>query len=107
MLIGSFSGIPYREFAAAMAPVALDGLLVVVAVIALIYRREFREEPRLALPHRPVRINRVLLWKSAAASASCCCVKPSRCAATWYAVSGCSVGNIVRPAFCSDYRILS
>ncbi|HOK44729.1 MAG TPA: anion transporter [Bryobacteraceae bacterium] len=69
MLIGSFSGIPYREFTAAMAPVALAGLVAVAAVIALVYRREFREESRLALPHRAVHINRVLMWKSLAASA--------------------------------------
>ena len=70
MLIGSFSGIPYRAFTAALAPVALVGLCAVVAVIALIYRREFREQPRLSLPHRPVRVNRVLMWKSLAVSAS-------------------------------------
>src|SRR6266481_6417132 len=42
MLIGSFSGIHYRSFAAALAPVALAGLLVVMGLIALIYRRQFR-----------------------------------------------------------------
>src|SRR2546423_15581717 len=33
MLIGSFSGIGYRDFAAALAPVALAGLLMVIAII--------------------------------------------------------------------------
>lgn len=69
MLIGSFSGIPYREFAAALAPVAAVGLVAVVGVLAVAYRREFAEESRLGLKHRPVRINRVLLWKSLVVSA--------------------------------------
>src|SRR5947209_11541527 len=42
MLIGSFSGIGYRDFGAALAPVALAGLVMVVVIIALVYRGEFR-----------------------------------------------------------------
>src|SRR6476646_5288263 len=38
MMIGSFSGIPYRAFTAALAPVAAIGLVLTVAVIALVYR---------------------------------------------------------------------
>ena len=38
MMIGSFSQIPYRTFAAALAPVAAAGLVLTVAVIALVYR---------------------------------------------------------------------
>jgi Na+/H+ antiporter NhaD/arsenite permease-like protein len=48
MMIGSFSHIGYRAFAAALAPVAAVGLLLTVAVIALVYRAEFRQESRLA-----------------------------------------------------------
>jgi len=69
MMIGSFSGIHYRTFAAALSPVAGLGLLLTVAVIAAAYHREFRLRERVALPQRPVRVNRVLMWKSLAVSA--------------------------------------
>jgi Na+/H+ antiporter NhaD/arsenite permease-like protein len=70
MMIGSFSRIPYRAFAAALAPVAAVGLVLTVAVIALLYRAEFRGAPPLRVEHRPVRVNRVLLYKSLAVSAA-------------------------------------
>jgi Na+/H+ antiporter NhaD/arsenite permease-like protein len=70
MMIGSFSRIPYREFAAALAPVAAIGLVLTVAVIALVYRAEFRVESSLRAEHRAVRINRVLMWKSVIVSAA-------------------------------------
>jgi Na+/H+ antiporter NhaD/arsenite permease-like protein len=70
MMIGSFSRIPYRVFAAALAPVAAAGLVLTVLVIALVYRSEFRVESRLELEHRPVRMHRALLWKSVAAAAA-------------------------------------
>jgi Na+/H+ antiporter NhaD/arsenite permease-like protein len=70
MMIGSFSRIPYSQFAAALAPVAAVGLLVAVVVIAFLYRAEFRDEHRIAADHRPVRVNRVLMWKSVAVSAA-------------------------------------
>lgn len=66
MMIGSFSRIPYRTFAASLAPVAAAGLLLTVAVLALLYRDEFRASNELRAPHRAVRVNRVLLWKSVA-----------------------------------------
>jgi Na+/H+ antiporter NhaD/arsenite permease-like protein len=70
MMIGSFSHIPYRTFAAALAPVAAAGLLLTIAVIALLYRAEFRASPPLRIVHRPARVNRILLAKSLAASAA-------------------------------------
>jgi Na+/H+ antiporter NhaD/arsenite permease-like protein len=69
MMIGSFSGIQYRTFAAALSPVAMVGLVMTVAVIAAIYHREFRLQEKVALERRPVRVNRVLMWKSLAVSA--------------------------------------
>lgn len=68
MMIGSFSGIHYRTFAAALSPVAVVGLVLTVAVIAATYHREFRLQERVALKRRAVRISRVLMWKSLAAS---------------------------------------
>jgi len=69
MMIGSFSGIPYREFAARLAPVAAIGLVLTIVVISVVYRAEFREGASLEVRHRPVRVNRPLLWKSLAVSA--------------------------------------
>ena len=68
MMIGSFSRIPYRDFAAALTPVALAGLAVTIGVIAVAYRNEFRSSQRLTVELRPPRYNRLLMWKSLAAS---------------------------------------
>ena len=71
VLIGSFSGIHYRAFAAALAPVALAGLFVVVGLIAWIYRREFfSSAPRVEVEPPPVRVHRALAWKSTLVSAA-------------------------------------
>jgi Na+/H+ antiporter NhaD/arsenite permease-like protein len=70
MMIGSFSGIGYRAFAAALAPVAAVGLVLTVAVIAALYRSEFRAGGRLRVEPPPVRVNRFLMWKAVAASAA-------------------------------------
>jgi Na+/H+ antiporter NhaD/arsenite permease-like protein len=70
MLIGSFSGIHYRAFAAALTPVALLGLAAVIAIITSAYRTEFlAAAPRVVIEVAPVRIHRALAWKSAIASA--------------------------------------
>jgi Na+/H+ antiporter NhaD/arsenite permease-like protein len=68
MMIGSFSGIPYRTFTAALAPVAAVGLVLCTALTAGVYRKEFRKAARVEIAHRPVRVNRVLMWKALAAS---------------------------------------
>src|SRR5947209_18616864 len=70
MLIGSFSGIGYRDFGAALAPVALAGLVMVVVIIALVYRGEFRRTAaRVEIEPPPVRVHGALAWKSTVASA--------------------------------------
>jgi Na+/H+ antiporter NhaD/arsenite permease-like protein len=68
MLIASFSHISYRAFAAALAPVAAVGLVLTVLVLVWIHREEFRAENELRPAHRPVRVNRLLLYKSVAVS---------------------------------------
>lgn len=68
MMIGAFSGIPYREFAAALAPVALAGLALTFAVIAIIYRKEFALAGRVEPERVRLRVNGVLMWKSLAVS---------------------------------------
>jgi Na+/H+ antiporter NhaD/arsenite permease-like protein len=70
MMIGAFSGISYREFVMALAPVGAIGLVLAVVVIAIVYWREFRVEDPVNLEHPRVRLNRVLMWKSLAVSAA-------------------------------------
>src|SRR5262245_51663284 len=41
MMVGSFSRIPYREFAAALAPVAAVGLVLTVAVVTGMAQKEY------------------------------------------------------------------
>ena len=64
MMIGSFSGIGYRAFAAALTPIAVAGLAALVVILFLIYRGEFRRENALTAEHQPVTVDRALLWKS-------------------------------------------
>ncbi len=57
MMIGSISGIPYAEFAATLLPIALFGLLVTFALLALLHRFDLRggvmqlRRPRLRVNH--------------------------------------------------------
>jgi len=70
IMIGSFSRIPYATFALGLAPVALLGLGVAVALIALLHRVEFAGGVRLqAMPAEEIRVNRVLAWRTLAATA--------------------------------------
>jgi Na+/H+ antiporter NhaD/arsenite permease-like protein len=68
MMVGSFSGIHYLVFTAALAPVGAVGLVLTIVVIAVLYRGEFRLGERVLLERRAIRTNRVLLWKSLAIS---------------------------------------
>ena len=70
MMIGSFSGIPYRAFLSCIAPPALIGLVLTVAIIAAVYRREFVSTAPVRVQKRPVRVSRFLMWKSIVASAA-------------------------------------
>src|SRR3984957_19131974 len=64
IMIGSFSHIPYTKFALALAPVALVGLIITVALIALFHRAEFTAAPRLEAPRQKVDANRVLMIRT-------------------------------------------
>jgi Na+/H+ antiporter NhaD/arsenite permease-like protein len=67
IIIGSLSHISYLRFAARLAPVALLGLLINFAIVALVYRRSLRETaPELAHEDDAprTRVYRGLLWKS-------------------------------------------
>jgi Na+/H+ antiporter NhaD/arsenite permease-like protein len=64
MMIGSFSGIPYRHFLAVLGPVAVVGLALVVVVIFLSYRREFMTVEAVTVEKRMLPVDRGLMWKS-------------------------------------------
>ena len=51
IMIGSFSRIPYAEFSAVLAPVALVGLVLTIGFIALMHRAEFRAGERVVPEH--------------------------------------------------------
>jgi Na+/H+ antiporter NhaD/arsenite permease-like protein len=64
MMIGSFSGIAYRDFLASLAPVAAVGLMLAVAMIFVSYRREFATAETVTVEKREIRVDRGLMWKS-------------------------------------------
>ncbi len=64
MMIGSLSGIPYTQFAAALTPIALAGALLTFALLVVLYPAEFLTGGRLAARHAEARINRVLVGRS-------------------------------------------
>lgn len=66
MIIGSLSGIPYGAFAAALAPVAAVGLLLVVALVAALNPREFLTRGRLDGARPRARVHGWLATKSVA-----------------------------------------
>jgi Na+/H+ antiporter NhaD/arsenite permease-like protein len=67
MIVGAVSHIPYTAFAAALAPIAVVGLALVIVVLAALWWREFRQTAQLAakLPsahfHKPQLIKAVLV----------------------------------------------
>jgi Na+/H+ antiporter NhaD/arsenite permease-like protein len=67
IIIGSLSRISYLRFAARLAPVALIGLLLNFAIVALVYRRALVQpagEPPPSFAASRARIHRPLLYKS-------------------------------------------
>jgi Na+/H+ antiporter NhaD/arsenite permease-like protein len=66
MMIGSFSGIPYRDFLAVLAPVAAVGLVFAVAIIFISYRPEFATPEEVHVEQRTIEVDHGLMWKSLA-----------------------------------------
>ena len=64
ILISSFSHIPYTKFALALGPVALVGLIITVALIALFHPAEFAGAPQLEVPRPKVDANRALMIRA-------------------------------------------
>ncbi|MCS7042173.1 MAG: anion transporter [Bryobacteraceae bacterium] len=69
MMIGALSGIPYRQFAAALAPVAAVSLLVTWAALVVAFREEFSPGRFDRVDVGRIRVNRPMLWKAAAVAA--------------------------------------
>ncbi len=69
IMIGSFSHIPYRTFAAELGPVALIGLAITVGLIVLFHRQEFAGGGSLSPVKPHIRINRVLVARALLATA--------------------------------------
>jgi Na+/H+ antiporter NhaD/arsenite permease-like protein len=63
MMIGSFSQLPYTQFAAALAPVALLGLVLTFALLVVLHRNDLRGELVRVRPPR-LRINHALVARS-------------------------------------------
>jgi len=66
MMIGSFSGIAYRDFLASLAPVAVLGLVLAVAFIFFSYRREFATMETVTVEEPAIQVDGGLMWKSIA-----------------------------------------
>jgi Na+/H+ antiporter NhaD/arsenite permease-like protein len=69
MLVGMSSGIPFVQFTAALAPIALAGLGVIWLVIIVVYRAEFAPAVLSGDYHLPPQEYRPLLRKSMIATA--------------------------------------
>jgi Na+/H+ antiporter NhaD/arsenite permease-like protein len=69
MMIGSFSQIPYAQFTARLAPVALVGLVLTFVLIGLLHRGEFTDGARLVAATPPLRTHRVLMLRALVATA--------------------------------------
>jgi Na+/H+ antiporter NhaD/arsenite permease-like protein len=64
-MIGSFSHIPYTKFVLTLGPVALVGLIITAALIALFHRAEFTAgAARLEAPQSGVFANRALVVRA-------------------------------------------
>ncbi len=66
IIIGSLSRIPYGDFAAALVPVAVVGLVIGAVLIALSYRSEFFSRDQFEKINVPTRFHGPLLVKSVA-----------------------------------------
>jgi Na+/H+ antiporter NhaD/arsenite permease-like protein len=66
MMIGSVSHIAYADFALALAPIALIGLVLTVVLIALFYRNEFGSGARFVTEPLPTRTHRALMLRALA-----------------------------------------
>jgi Na+/H+ antiporter NhaD/arsenite permease-like protein len=68
ILIGTASKIPFTEFALALAPVSIVGMVIIWMVISFIYKKEFKKTTFEKLTDEKIRLLRPLLYKSVVAA---------------------------------------
>lgn len=68
MMIGSFSQIPYADFAGTLAPVTFAGLVLTVALIGFVYRRALSDGSEPETVPAAIQIDHVMGWKAVSAS---------------------------------------
>jgi len=68
ILIGTASEIPFTDFALALAPVSIVGMVIIWLVISFIYKKEFEKTIFEKLHDEKIRLLRPLLYKSVAAA---------------------------------------
>jgi Na+/H+ antiporter NhaD/arsenite permease-like protein len=70
IMIGSFSRIPYPVFAAALTPVALAGLAMMIGLIVLLHRGDLSrmDGARRPRPRQTLRVNRALVGRALVAT---------------------------------------
>jgi Na+/H+ antiporter NhaD/arsenite permease-like protein len=66
MIVGAVSRIPYTAFAAALAPIAIAGLVLLVALLAVLWLGEFRQSAELTAKPRSPRVHKPQLIKAVA-----------------------------------------
>jgi Na+/H+ antiporter NhaD/arsenite permease-like protein len=64
MIVGAVSRIPYVEFAAALAPLAIAGLALMIVVLAALWWREFRPPVELLAKPAAARVHKAQLIKA-------------------------------------------
>lgn len=64
MIIGAISRIPYTVFATTLAPVAAAGLVIVIALLAVLWWGEFRRPTQLSAKPAPPRLHKPQLMKA-------------------------------------------
>ena len=64
IIVGAVSRIPYVEFAAALAPLAAVGPVVVIVVLATLWWREFRLAVKLTAKPPAARVHKAQLIKA-------------------------------------------
>jgi Na+/H+ antiporter NhaD/arsenite permease-like protein len=64
MIIGAVSRIPYTAFAAALAPVAVAGMLVVILLLTVMCWGEFRHPAQFTVKPSPPRLHKAKLLKA-------------------------------------------
>jgi Na+/H+ antiporter NhaD/arsenite permease-like protein len=79
MIVGAVSRIPYVEFVAALAPLAIFGLILVIVVLATLWLREFGQstelaaKPPVARVHKPQLVKAVVVTLGVIAAFFCQC----------------------------------